>query len=99
MRQVDNDLLAPGPAARKGPLPAAVRGQYRAGPSGAITAVTRLRRFNRHPWHASVSTSCTVLSRNRDQFLRIAAVRHSGRTPTAVYARHDYRVGFDAMQS
>jgi Resolvase, N terminal domain len=63
------------------------------------TAVTRRRRLNRHPWHASVSTSCTVLSRNRDQFLRIVAVRHSGRTPTAVDARHDYRVGLDAMPS
>jgi hypothetical protein len=59
----------------------------------------RLRRFNRRPWQASVSTSYTVLSRNRDQFLRIVAVRHSGRTPTAFDARHDYHVGLDAMQS
>ena len=58
-----------------------------------------LPRFNRHPWQVSVSTRYTVLSRNRDQFLRIVAVHHSGRTPTAVDARHDYHVGLDAMQS
>ena len=62
-----------------------------------LDAAVRLRRFNRHPWQASVSTSYTVLSRNRDQFLRIVAVRHSGRT--AFDARHDYHVGLDAMQS
>ena len=64
----------------------------------ATGRLTGLRRFNRHPWHASVSTSCTVLSRNRDQFLRTMAVHHSGRMPTAVGARHDYHVGLDAMQ-
>src|SRR5215472_13104556 len=47
---------------------------------------------------ANASTSYTVPSRNRDQFLRIVGVHHSGRTPTAVDARHDY-VGLDAMQS
>jgi hypothetical protein len=58
-----------------------------------------LRRFKRHPWQTSVSTSYTVRSQNRDQFLRIMAFHHSGRTPTAVDARHDYHVGLDAMQS
>ena len=64
-----------------------------------LDAAVRLRRFNRHPWQASVSTSYRVLSRNRGQFLRIVAVRDSGRMPTAVDARHDYHVGLDAMQS
>ena len=62
-----------------------------------LDAPIRLRRFNRHPWQASVSTSYTVLSRNRDQFLRIVAVRHNGRTPTAGDARHDYHIDLDAM--
>ena len=52
-----------------------------------------------HPGEARVSTSYTVLLRNRDQFLRIVGVHHSGRTPTAVDARHDYHVGLDAMPS
>jgi hypothetical protein len=62
-----------------------------------IDAPVRLRRFNRHRWQASVRTSYTVLLRNRDQFLRIVAGRHNGRTPTAVDALHDYHVGLDAM--
>jgi hypothetical protein len=51
------------------------------------------------PRQASASTSYTVQSRNRDQFLRIAAVHHSGHMPIVVDAQHDYHLGFDAMQS
>ena len=57
------------------------------------------RETERPPWQTSASTSYTVRSRNRDQFPRIVAFHHSGRTPTAADARHGYYLGYDAMQS
>ena len=67
--------------------------------TGLIRGLAALMALNRPPRQTSASTRYTVQSQNRDQFLRIVAVHHSGRTPTVVDAKHDYHVDLDAMQS